>query len=183
MEEIKNTMLQNKPYYVRTKDGRYVALGKWNRFITIVFNYNQKYKEADIRTAVINNGGGHSNHSKFWVWLSPEKQEPNGKIKDAIDNAFGSFDEFKKKFSEAAATRFGSGWAWLVSNKGQLEVTSSPNQDSPLMDNKTPLLGLDVWEHAYYLNYQNKRPDYVEAFFNIINWKKVNETFEGVASN
>ena len=132
----------------------------------------------DVRNVVINNGGGHSNHSKFWLWLSPKKQSPEGKIKKSIEKNFGSFDKFKEQFSNAAAARFGSGWAWLVFHEGKLEIISTPNQDSPVMDGKIPILGLDVWEHAYYLKYQNKRPEYVEAFFNIINWKKVNEIYE-----
>jgi Fe-Mn family superoxide dismutase len=131
----------------------------------------------DKRKAVINNGGGHANHTLFWEILSPNKTELSGELSEAINSKFGSFEEFKTKFSEAAATRFGSGWAWLVVNNGELEITSTANQDSPLMDNQTPLLGLDVWEHAYYLKYQNKRPDYVEAFFNVINWDKVAENF------
>lgn len=132
-----------------------------------------------IRTAVRNNGGGHANHSLFWQVMSPKGGgEPTGDVADAITKAFGSYDGFKEKFSAAAKSRFGSGWAWLVvDGSGNLEVTSSPNQDSPYMDGKTPILGLDVWEHAYYLNYQNRRPDYVSAFFNVINWDKVNENF------
>lgn len=131
----------------------------------------------DKRKAVINNGGGHANHTLFWEILSPNKTELSGELAEAIDSKFGSFEEFKQKFSDAAATRFGSGWAWLVVKNGELEVTSTPNQDSPLMDNQTPILGLDVWEHAYYLKYQNKRPDYIEAFFNVVNWDKVAENF------
>lgn len=129
----------------------------------------------DIRTTVRNNGGGYVNHNLFWKIMSPNGGgQPSGELKEAIDQAFGSFDAFKTKFSDAAATRFGSGWAWLVSDKsGQLQVTSTPNQDSPLMEGQTPLLGLDVWEHAYYLNYQNKRPDYVSAFWNVVNWDQV----------
>jgi Fe-Mn family superoxide dismutase len=133
----------------------------------------------NIRQAVINNGGGHANHSLFWEILSPEKQDPSGKISDAINTTFGSFQDFKEKFGNAAATRFGSGWAWLVVNsEGDLEIISTGNQDSPLMEGKVPILGLDVWEHAYYLKYQNKRPDYIEAFFNIINWNKVEELYD-----
>lgn len=134
---------------------------------------------ADIQTAVRNNGGGHANHSLFWQVMSPEGGgEPKGELAQAIVDAFGGFAEFKKLFESAAGTRFGSGWAWLVMNaQGTLEVTSTPNQDSPLMEGKTPLLGLDVWEHAYYLNYQNRRPDYVGAFWNVVNWEKVGEIF------
>ncbi|HEU4964144.1 MAG TPA: superoxide dismutase [Bacilli bacterium] len=129
----------------------------------------------NIRTAVRNNGGGHANHSLFWTILSPNGGgAPTGAVADAINSAFGSYDNFKAEFTKAAATRFGSGWAWLVVNNGKLEVTSTPNQDSPLMEGKTPILGLDVWEHAYYLKFQNKRPDYIGAFFNLINWDEVN---------
>ena len=133
--------------------------------------------------AVRNNGGGHFNHSLFWTVMSPNGGgEPTGEIADAINTAFGSFSAFKDEFSKAAATRFGSGWAWLVvKSDGGLAVTSSPNQDNPLMDiaevKGTPVLGLDVWEHAYYLHYQNKRPDYVAAFFNVINWDEVSKRF------
>ena len=128
-----------------------------------------------IRGAVRNNGGGHANHTLFWSILSPNGGgAPTGTIADKINAAFGSFDEFKKLFSDAAATRFGSGWAWLVTKDGALAVTSTPNQDSPYMDGAVPLVGLDVWEHAYYLNYQNRRPDYIAAFFNVINWDQVN---------
>ncbi len=131
-----------------------------------------------IRTAVRNNGGGFANHSLFWQTMSPDGGgEPSGALADAINSAFGSFDEFKSAFSAAAATRFGSGWAWLVSDGGALSVTSTPNQDTPLMDGNTPLLGIDVWEHAYYLNYQNRRPDYIAAFFNVVNWDKVAELY------
>ena len=131
-----------------------------------------------IRTAVRNNGGGFANHSLFWQVMSPAGGgEPSGALADAINSAFGSFDDFKSAFSAAAATRFGSGWAWLVSDGGALSVTSTPNQDTPLMDGATPLLGIDVWEHAYYLNYQNRRPDYIAAFFNVVNWDKVAELY------
>lgn len=131
-----------------------------------------------IRTAVRNNGGGHANHSLFWQVMSPNGGgAPAGELAEAISAAFGSFDAFKEVFAKAAATRFGSGWAWLVVNDGKLEVTSSANQDSPYMDGKIPVLGLDVWEHAYYLNYQNRRPDYIGAFWNVVNWDKVAELF------
>lgn len=132
----------------------------------------------NIRTAVRNNGGGHYNHSLFWTIMSASGGgEPSGELADAINSAFGSFDAFKTEFSNAAATRFGSGWAWLVSEGGNLSVTSTPNQDSPVMEGKTPILGLDVWEHAYYLNYQNRRPDYISAFFNVIDWNAVAERY------
>lgn len=132
----------------------------------------------DKRTAVRNNGGGHANHSLFWTILSPNGGgEPSGELADAIVSAFGSFDAFKEQFSAAAATRFGSGWAWLVVDSGELKVESTANQDSPLMEGKTPILGLDVWEHAYYLHYQNKRPDYIEAFWNVVHWDEVARRF------
>ncbi|ENZ7263474.1 superoxide dismutase [Enterococcus faecalis] len=132
----------------------------------------------DIRTAVRNNGGGHANHTFFWEIMAPNAGgQPTGAIKEAIDETFGSFDEMKAAFKTAATGRFGSGWAWLVVNNGKLEITSTPNQDSPLMDDQTPVLGLDVWEHAYYLKYKNVRPDYIEAFWNVVNWDKVNELF------
>ena len=130
----------------------------------------------NIRTAVRNNGGGYTNHNLFWQIMGPDGGgEPSGALADAINSAFGSFGDFQSAFSAAAATRFGSGWAWLVSDGGAVSVTSTPNQDTPLMEGKTPILGLDVWEHAYYLNYQNRRPDYIAAFFNVINWDKVAE--------
>lgn len=133
----------------------------------------------DIRTAVRNNGGGHANHSLFWQLLTPNGTgAPSGALAEAIDSKFGSFDEFKTKFENAAKTRFGSGWAWLVVSNGELEVISTPNQDSPLMEGKTPILGVDVWEHAYYLKYQNKRPDYLAAFWNVVNWDEVSKRFE-----
>lgn len=133
----------------------------------------------DIRTAVRNNGGGHSNHTFFWQILSPNGGgEPTGAIKDAIESTFGSLDAFKEKFAEAATGRFGSGWAWLVVNNGNLEITSTANQDSPLTDGKTPVLGLDVWEHAYYLKFQNRRPEYITTFWNVVNWDEVNKRFE-----
>ncbi len=133
----------------------------------------------DIRTAVRNNGGGHANHSLFWTILCPNGGgAPTGELADAIASKFGSFDQFKEEFANAAKTRFGSGWAWLVVNNGKLEVTSTPNQDSPLMEGKTPILGLDVWEHAYYLNYQNRRPDYISAFFNVVKWDEVAKRYD-----
>ncbi len=132
----------------------------------------------NIRQAVINNGGGHANHSLFWQNLSPSGSKPSGAIADTISSTFGSFDGFKKQFSKAAATRFGSGWAWLVVHDGKLVIESTGNQDSPLMLGKTPILGLDVWEHAYYLLRQNRRAEYIEAFWNIVNWKEVGRRFD-----
>ncbi|PIC65395.1 superoxide dismutase [Sporosarcina sp. P13] len=131
------------------------------------------------RGAVRNNAGGHSNHSLFWTILSPNGGgNPTGEVAQAIDKKFGSFDAFKEEFAKAATTRFGSGWAWLSVNNGEIEVTSTPNQDSPYMDGNTPLLGLDVWEHAYYLNYQNRRPDYISAFWNVVNWDEVEKRYQ-----
>ncbi|MCW3795787.1 MULTISPECIES: superoxide dismutase [Paenibacillus] len=132
-----------------------------------------------IRTAVRNNGGGHANHSLFWEIIGPNGGgAPTGDIAAAIDSELGGYDKFKEDFAKAATTRFGSGWAWLVVGKdGKLSITSTPNQDSPLFEGLTPVLGLDVWEHAYYLNYQNKRPDYIAAFWNVINWDEVNKRY------
>lgn len=128
----------------------------------------------NIRTVVRNNGGGHANHTLFWTVMAPGAGgKPSGDLGSAIDSTFGSFDTFKEQFAKAAATRFGSGWAWLSVSGGKLQIESTPNQDSPLMEGRTPILGLDVWEHAYYLNYQNRRPDYVSAFWNVVNWNEV----------
>jgi Fe-Mn family superoxide dismutase len=134
---------------------------------------------ASIRTAVRNNGGGHANHTLFWTILSPEGGgKPAGELAGAISSTFGSFDAFKEKFSNAAAGQFGSGWAWLVvDGNGALDVYGTPNQDSPYMKGHTPILGLDVWEHAYYLNYQNRRPDYIQAFWNVVAWDQVATNF------
>ena len=133
---------------------------------------------ADIKGAVQNNGGGYANHCLFWEVMSPDGGgAPSGDLAAAIDSDLGGFDAFKEAFANAAGTRFGSGWAWLSVNNGKLEVSSTPNQDSPLMEGNTPILGLDVWEHAYYLNYQNRRPDYVGAFWNVVNWGKVAELY------
>jgi Fe-Mn family superoxide dismutase len=132
-----------------------------------------------IRTAVRNNGGGYANHSLFWSVMGPDGGgEPSGELASAIAGAFGTFDDFKALFSKAAGTRFGSGWAWLyIDGSGNLAVTSTPNQDTPLMEGGTPILGLDVWEHAYYLNYQNRRPDYVAAWWNVVNWDQVSANY------
>lgn len=138
---------------------------------------NLEQLPESIRTAVRNNGGGHANHAFFWTSLSANGGELHGELKEAIVAKFGSVEAFKEAFETAAKTRFGSGWAWLVVSNGQLEVVSTPNQDSPLMEGKTPILGLDVWEHAYYLNYQNRRPDYVSAYWNVVDWAKANERF------
>lgn len=137
----------------------------------------------DIRQALINNGGGHLNHALFWELLTPEKQEPTAEVLAAIEDAFGSFEDFKTVFTQAATTRFGSGWAWLVVNQeGKLEVMSTGNQDNPISQGKQPILGLDVWEHAYYLKYHNVRPDYIKAFFTIINWEKVAELYKAATA-
>lgn len=133
----------------------------------------------DIKGVVRNNGGGHSNHTFFWEIMGPNAGgEASGEVGDAIKEAFGSFDKFKEQFIDAGIKQFGSGWAWLVVENGKLSITSTPNQDTPVMEGKTVILGVDVWEHAYYLNYQNKRPDYLAAWFNVVNWAKVNELFE-----
>ena len=158
-----------------------------NKAIAGTPNENKSLEElvkaaGSISPAVRNNGGGHWNHSFFWESLSKNGGgTPSGKLADDINSTFGSFDEFKTKFNAAGATRFGSGWAWLILKDGKLEVTSTPNQDNPLMDvaevKGTPLFGIDVWEHAYYLKYQNKRPDYLAAIWNVVDWKKVEERF------
>jgi superoxide dismutase, Fe-Mn family len=135
----------------------------------------------DIRGPVRNNAGGHVNHAFFWQIMSPDGGgEPSGELAEAINEKFGSFDEFKQQFKDAGIARFGSGWAWLVFADGGVEITSTPNQDSPLTEGKTPLLGVDVWEHAYYLKYQNKRPDYLDAFWNVVNWDEVASRYSAV---
>ncbi len=133
----------------------------------------------NIRTAVRNNGGGHANHSMFWTIMGAPggASAPSGALADAITSAFGSFDTFKEKFNAAATTRFGSGWAWLLNKGGKLEVTSTANQDSPLMEGVEPLMGLDVWEHAYYLKYQNRRPEYIGAWWSVVNWAEIEKRF------
>jgi superoxide dismutase, Fe-Mn family len=131
-----------------------------------------------VRTAVRNNGGGHWNHSLFWQLMGPGKGgEPTGKLADAIKSSFGDFNKFKEQFAAAGAGRFGSGWAWLINDAGKLSITSTPNQDNPLMEGKTAILGLDVWEHAYYLKYQNRRPDYITAWWNVVNWDAVADRY------
>jgi len=136
----------------------------------------------DKRTAVRNNGGGHYNHSLFWEWLSPDGGgEPDGALGDAIGSAFGSFGDFQEQLKNAGVNQFGSGWAWLVHDGSGLAVLSTPNQDNPITDSKTPLFGVDVWEHAYYLKYQNRRPDYLDAIWNVVNWDKVAEGYAAVS--
>ena len=159
-----------------------------NKAVAGTDNENKSLEEllkhaGSISPAVRNNGGGHWNHTFFWESLAGNAGgKPSGKLAEAIDAAFGSLDAFKEKFSQAGMTRFGSGWAWLIIKDGKLEVSSTPNQDNPLMDvadiKGTPILGADVWEHAYYLKYQNKRADYLAAFWNVVNWSKVAERFE-----
>lgn len=166
-----------------------------NAYVTNLNNAIEKYPELaeksieelmsdltavpeDIRTAVRNNGGGHVNHSFFWKILTPNgSSEPTGELKEAIESTFGSLDKFKEEFAAAGAGRFGSGWAWLVLDGGKLAITSTPNQDSPLSEGKTPVLGLDVWEHAYYLNYKNVRPAYIKAFWNVVNWDEAAKNY------
>ena len=134
----------------------------------------------NIRTAVRNNGGGHVNHSMFWTIIGPKAGgEPVGNLAAAINSTFGSFATFKEKFGTAATTRFGSGWAWVIKDSGKIDVTSTANQDSPLMEGKWPVLGLDVWEHAYYLKYQNRRPEYIGAWWNVVNWEEAEKRFNG----
>lgn len=162
-----------------------------NKAIAGTPNENKSLEElvkaaGTISPAVRNNGGGHWNHTFFWESLAPNAGgAPTGKIAEAINTAFGSFDEFKEKFNAAGTTRFGSGWAWLLVKDGKLEISSTPNQDNPLMDvadvKGAPVLGVDVWEHAYYLKYQNKRPDYLKAFWNVVNWTKVAERFDAAS--
>jgi Fe-Mn family superoxide dismutase len=148
-----------------------------NNVDDLLRNFSKVPKE--IQNPVRNHGGGHSNHSLFWTILSGEGGgEPNGKLADAIKSEFGSFKEFQEKFNTAATNLFGSGWAWLAVSGGKLEVLPLPNQDSPLLEAKTPILGIDVWEHAYYLKYQNRRPEYIEAFWNVINWREAGRRFE-----
>jgi Fe-Mn family superoxide dismutase len=137
---------------------------------------------SDKQTAVRNNGGGHYNHSLFWEWMSPDGGgEPDGALADAINAAFGSFSDFQAKFKETGVNQFGSGWSWLVHDGSGLAVVGTPNQDNPISSGSTPLLGVDVWEHAYYLKYQNKRPDYIDAWWNTVNWAKVAEGFSAVS--
>jgi Fe-Mn family superoxide dismutase len=137
---------------------------------------------ADKRNAVRNNGGGHYNHSLFWEWMSPDGGgEPDGDLASALQASFGSFSDFQAKLKDAGVNQFGSGWAWLVHDGSGLAVVSTPNQDNPISDGKTPLLGVDVWEHAYYLTYRNRRPDYIDAWWNVVNWAKVAEGFAAVA--
>ena len=144
-----------------------------------VLTDEMKIVPDDIKTAVRNNGGGAHNHALFWEIMGPDGGgEPGGALGDAIKETFGSFEDFKAKFKEAATGRFGSGWAWLIKKGDKLEVISTPNQDSPLMQNAFPVLGLDVWEHAYYLKYQNKRPDYVDAWWDAVNWKAVEARYD-----
>ena len=134
-----------------------------------------------IKTAVRNNGGGHANHSLFWTLLGPKASgKPSGALAEAITSTFGSFETFKEKISAAGIGRFGSGWAWLIAHNGKLEITSTPNQDSPVFEGKFPLLGIDVWEHAYYLKYQNRRADYLAAIWNVVNWTEVEKRFHSV---
>jgi Fe-Mn family superoxide dismutase len=159
-----------------------------NKAIAGTPNENKSLEElvaaaGSISPAVRNNGGGHWNHTFFWESLAPNASgTPTGKLAEAISSTFGSFDTFKEKFNNAGMTRFGSGWAWLTKNNGKIEISSTPNQDNPLMDvtevKGTPLLGVDVWEHAYYLKYQNRRAEYLGVFWNVVNWNKVNERFE-----
>jgi Fe-Mn family superoxide dismutase len=146
-----------------------------NKSIEELLANNLAAVPENIRSAVRNNGGGHANHDMFWKLMGPNGGgAPTGEIATAINSAFGSFDAFKEKFAAAGVGRFGSGWAWLIKSGNGVEITSTPNQDTPLMEGKFPVLGLDVWEHAYYLKYQNRRPDYIIAWWNVVNWQEVN---------
>jgi len=150
-----------------------------NKSIEDLLANNCSAVPENIRTAVRNNGGGHANHSMFWQIMGPKAGgKPKGKVGEAIEKTFGGFDAFKEKFAAAATGRFGSGWAWLVKDSsGKLDVISTANQDSPIMEGKSPVMGLDVWEHAYYLKYQNRRPDYITAWWNVVNWEEVEKRF------
>ncbi len=149
-----------------------------NKSIDELLAHNLSAVPENIRTAVRNNGGGHWNHSMFWTILGQGgTKEPSGDLAADIKNTFGGLDAFKEKFAAAGATRFGSGWAWLTRSNGKLEISSTPNQDSPVMEGKSAVLGLDVWEHAYYLKYQNRRPDYIGAFWNVVNWAEVEKRY------
>jgi len=150
-----------------------------NRPVHELLKNNLQIVPESIRTAVRNNGGGHHNHALFWQILDPKKSnaKPTGNLARAIDSAFGSFDKFKEQFTNAATTRFGSGWAWLINTGGKLSINSTPNQDNPLMEGQKAIMGLDVWEHAYYLKYQNRRPDYIQAWWNVVNWKEIENRY------
>ena len=154
------------------------AAGLANKTIEELLANNCAAVPENIRTAVRNNGGGHANHSMFWTIMGPKGAgQPSGQVAEAIKSTFGGFDQFKEKFNAAATTRFGSGWAWLVKSGGKLDIISTANQDSPIMEGKFPVMGLDVWEHAYYLKYQNRRPDYINAWWNVVNWPEVEKRF------
>jgi len=149
-----------------------------NKSIEDLLKNNLAAVPESIKTAVRNNGGGHINHSMFWTILGPKAGgSPNGNLAAAINSAFGSFDKFKEQFADAAAKRFGSGWAWLVKDGNKVAITSTPNQDNPIMEGKYPIIGLDVWEHAYYLKYQNRRPEYVTAWWNVVRWDEAEKRF------
>lgn len=156
------------------------ALEGKNEFLAMDINDLMKNLDSvpeDVRTTVRNNGGGHANHSLFWTVMTPNGGEVTGELAQALNSLFGDFPSFQDKFTQAAAGVFGSGWAWLVADNGSLTITTTPNQDSPLMFGQTPLLGLDVWEHAYYLKYQNKRPEYIDAWWHVVNWQEVEKRF------
>lgn len=139
---------------------------------------NQLSIPEDIRTKIINNAGGHYNHSLYWKFMSPNKSSPEEKFLDAVKNTFGDLETFKEKFSNTGLSQFGSGWGWLVISSGKLEILSTPNQNSPISENKIPILGIDVWEHAYYLKYQNRRSDYIQAWWNVVNWDLVSKLYD-----
>jgi Fe-Mn family superoxide dismutase len=156
------------------------ALEGKNEFLAMDINDLMKNIDTvpeDIRTAVRNNGGGHANHSLFWTVMTPNGGAVTGELAQTLNSLFGDFSTFQDKFTQAAAGVFGSGWAWLVAENNSLKITTTPNQDSPLMTGQTPILGLDVWEHAYYLKYQNKRPEYIDAWWHVVNWQEVEKRF------
>ena len=169
--EIHHTKHHNG--YVEKLNGALEGQGEFQTWDLQELLKNLVQLPENIQTAVRNNGGGHYNHTLFWETLSPEEVKQGSEFLKAIDDAFGSMEEFKGEFKDAALKRFGSGWAWLVLDQGKLKITSTPNQDSPISHGQIELLGLDVWEHAYYLNYQNRRPDYVDAFWNVVDWSVV----------
>jgi Fe-Mn family superoxide dismutase len=166
--------------YVTNLNAALEKAPEWQkRGLSEILSSLDKVPEA-VRTAVRNNGGGHVNHTMFWQIMGPKAGgAPTGAIADAINSSFGGFDKFKDEFKKAGVGRFGSGWAWLIDNGGKLSIESTANQDSPLMENKKVVMGVDVWEHAYYLKYQNRRPDYLDAWWNVVNWAEVNKRLQG----
>ena len=184
--DAKTMQIHHDLHHKAYVDNANKALAEYPKLLAMPVNEllaNIKEVPEKIRPAVINNAGGHSNHTFFWEIMGPKSGKPDGDLAKAIDKAFGGFDDFKKKFATAAATQFGSGWAWLVVNgKGEVEIVQRKNQDSPIMDGLKPVLGIDVWEHAYYLKYNNRRPDYLDAWWDVVNWAKVAEGLKAASS-